>query len=360
MLVIELAGVLAGPSVGMFFAELGARVIKVEPPQGDVTRSWKLPVEPAEEDRPAYFCAANWGKQSITLDLNLNSDQHILHQMLAEADLLLMSFKPGDAARFGLEADFLASRYPKLLIGEITGYGADDPRVGYDAIIQAETGFTHLNGPEPGQGHKMPVALMDLLAAHQLKEGLLWALYEREKTKKGKIVRVSLAEAGAASLANMATNTLMGKMNPQAMGSEHPNIVPYGTQYRTLDGKSLVLAVGTDKQFALLAEYLGISTEGISSNAERVRKRTVVNALLAKAIAQHDRDSLLTALESLKVPAGAVRDLQEVLEQPFAWRLRLHEDGREGLRTAIFAEQRYLLPPPSLNQHGNWLREEWD
>ena len=360
MLVIELAGVLAGPSVGMFFAELGARVIKVEPPQGDVTRSWKLPSEAADEDRPAYFCAANWGKQSICLDMNLNSDQHILHKMLAEADILLMSFKPGDAARFGLEAEFLTDRYPRLIIGEISGYGSDDPRVGYDAIIQAETGFTHLNGAAPKQGHKMPVALMDLLAAHQLKEGLLWALYEREKSKKGKIVRVSLAEAGAASLANMATNTLMGGLNPQAMGSEHPNIVPYGTQYPTADGQLIVLAVGTDKQFAALAQLLGISTAGIGSNAERVRKRTEVNELLAAAIVRYQRDDLLKELEALKIPAGAVRELPDVLEQPFAWRLRLEHEGKAGLRTAVFAEQRYLFPPPALNQHGHWLREEWD
>jgi crotonobetainyl-CoA:carnitine CoA-transferase CaiB-like acyl-CoA transferase len=270
-----------------------------------------------------------------------------------------MSFKHGDAVKFGLEAEFLHSRYPQLIIGEISGYGANDSRVGYDAIIQAETGFTHLNGLEPGKGHKMPVALMDLLAAHQLKEGLLWAMYEREKSKKGRIVRVSLAEAGASSLANMATNTLMGGLNPQAMGSEHPNIVPYGTQYRTSDGKSIVLAVGTDKQFALLAQHLGISTEGISSNAERVRKRVEVNALLAQKIAFHQRDALLAALEALKVPAGAVRELPEVLEQPFAWRLRLENEGFAGLRTAIFAEQRYLLSPPKLNEHGDWLREEW-
>lgn len=359
MLVIELAGVLAGPSVGMFFAELGARVIKVEPPVGDVTRSWKLPSESEDEDRPAYFCAANWGKQSITLDLNLNADQHVLHRMLAEADLLLMSFKPGDSARFGLESDFLQNRYPQLIIGEISGYGPDDPRVGYDAIIQAETGFTHLNGTNPGEGHKMPVALMDLLAAHQLKEGLLWALYEREKTKKGKIVRVALAEAGASSLANMATNTLMGNINPQAMGSEHPNIVPYGTQYPTADGKPIVLAVGTDKQFSGLAQHLGIATDGISTNAARVKQRSLVHQLIAEKTILHQRDQLLAALEALKVPAGAVRDVQEVLEQPFAWKLRLYDEGYAGLRTAVFAEQRYLLPPPRLNEHGAWLREEW-
>ncbi|MFK7925857.1 MAG: CoA transferase, partial [Bacteroidia bacterium] len=176
LIVIELASVLAGPSVGMFFAELGARVIKIENPRfgGDVTRSWKLAHEDKADTRSAYFSCINWGKESLSLDLKQEPDRVILHQLLAKADIMLSSFIPGQAERLGIEAESLMKAYPKLILGEINGYGKDNARPAYDAIIQAEAGFMYING-EGEQLYKMPVALMDVLAAHQLKEGLLLA-----------------------------------------------------------------------------------------------------------------------------------------------------------------------------------------
>ena len=258
--ILELANVLAGPAVGQFFAELGAEVLKVEAPGGDVTRSWRLPNEQPSEGRSAYFCAANWGKKSKVLDLRTSEGRAALEPLLAETDVLLTSYKAGDAARFGLDAKELLETYPRLVIGEISGYGAIDARVGYDAIVQAEAGFTYLNGNNPADYHKMPVALVDLLAAHQLKQGLLLALWQRDRTGKGSVVRVNLLDAALASLANQATNYLVGGVVPQPMGSEHPNIVPYGSIYRTADGAGVVLAVGTDKQFAALTQLLCLET----------------------------------------------------------------------------------------------------
>ena len=160
--VIELASVLAGPSVGMFFAELGAEVIKIENPVGgDVTRTWKLAGESALDQRSAYFCAVNWGKKSICLDLTQVEARDQLFRLLTTTDVLLTSFKPGDAAKFGLNWEKLHARFPRLVVGEISGYGADDTRVGYDAIIQAEAGFTAMNGVA-GQTYKMPVAIVDV------------------------------------------------------------------------------------------------------------------------------------------------------------------------------------------------------
>src|SRR5882672_8972514 len=171
--VLELASVLAGPSVGQFFAELGAEVIKIENPKigGDVTRGWKIPDEPTD-DRSAYFCSCNWGKKSVALDLTLSKDLEVVKKLSARADIIIASYKPGDAEKLGVAYEQLITINQQLIYGQISGYGSDDDRVGYDAVIQAETGFMDLNGEKDGPPTKMPVALIDILAAHQLKEGL--------------------------------------------------------------------------------------------------------------------------------------------------------------------------------------------
>jgi len=242
--VIELASVLAGPSVGQFFAELGATVIKVENPQtqGDVTRRWTLPHETPADDRSAYFCCCNYGKQSVALNLRTETGQTVLHRLVAEADIVIASYRPGQAAALGADAGTLRNLNSALLYGHITGYGPDNPRPGYDAVIQAESGFMAMNGSADGPPTKMPVALMDVLAAHHLKEALLVGLLRRTQTGQGAYVPVSLMQAAVSGLANQATNYLNTGHVPRRMGSAHPNIAPYGTAYETAD-TPVVLAV---------------------------------------------------------------------------------------------------------------------
>jgi crotonobetainyl-CoA:carnitine CoA-transferase CaiB-like acyl-CoA transferase len=348
--VVELAAVLAGPTVGQFFAELGAEVLKIEAPGGDVTRSWRLPNEQVDAGRSAYFCAANYGKSSRILDLKKEDDRLQLLDLLATADVLLTSYKPGDAAKFGLEATVLQTQFPRLIIGEISGYGPNDPRVGYDAIVQAEAGFTYLNGNHRDDFHKMPVALVDLLAAHQLKQGLLLALLERQQSGRGQVVQVNLLDAAISSLANQATNFLVGKQIPQPMGSEHPNIVPYGSIYRSRDEQGVVLAVGTDKQFALLCQLLGIDVKSEwVTNAQRVMHRKDIHAVLQAAIALQQADDLLKGCHELQIPCGRVNQMDEVMRLAEARGLVWHADGLHGLRTAIFQNEKSDLPaPPAL------------
>ncbi|MDX5435772.1 MAG: CoA transferase, partial [Pontibacter sp.] len=204
MLVLELASVLAGPSVGQFFAELGAQVLKVEnaATHGDVTRSWKLGSEPADTDTPAYFCAANWGKSSLALNLAEPEQLQQLYTYVKRADVVIASYKPGDAEKLKVDYKTLQDLNPRLIYGHITGYGTHDSRAGYDAVVQAESGFMYLNGEPEGPPVKMPVALMDVLTAHQLKEGLLVALLHRERTGLGQLVQVSLLQAAVSALAN--------------------------------------------------------------------------------------------------------------------------------------------------------------
>src|SRR6478736_2525020 len=265
--VLELASVLAGPSVGQFFAELGAEVIKIENPKigGDVTRGWKIPGEPTD-DRSAYFCSCNWGKKSVALDLTIKKDLETVKKLAAKSDIVIASYKPGDAEKLGVAYQQLRLINPQLIYGQITGYGSDDDRVGYDAVIQAEAGFMALNGEHDGPATKMPVALIDVLAAHHLKEGLLLALLKRERLKEGSFVEVSLVQTAVASLANQATNWLVGKKLPVRQGSAHPNIAPYGDSFVTEDSKRILLAVGSDKQFDELIKILGLGTQDLGKS----------------------------------------------------------------------------------------------
>ena len=350
--VLELAAVLAGPQVGQFFAELGAEVLKIEPPAGDVTRRWRTAAEAenaATAGTPAatvsaYFAAANWGKTTRVLDLRTAAGRAEVQELAAQSDLVLASYKPGDAEKLGVDYATLSAENPRLIYGQITGYGPAEPRAGYDAVLQAEAGFMHLNAAGPDEPpQKMPVALMDLLAAHQLKEGLLTALYQRERTGRGTLVQVSLLDSALASLANQASTFLVTGHDPQPLGSGHPGIVPYGTVYRTADGQHIVLAVGTDAQFGQLCAVLQrphwVWEPRFASNPARVAHRAALEELLTQRIAELSGAGLLHELTRLAVPAGAVRTVGEALTQPSAQAMLLPPTAEfpyAGLRTVAF------------------------
>lgn len=352
--VLELASVLAGPSVGQFFAELGAKVLKVENvrTQGDVTRRWRVPSETHEGSVSSYFSCCNWGKQSVAVDLKQPEGQQLIHQLAAKTDIILASYKPGDAEKLGVDAATLQSVNPRLIYGHITGYGGDDARAGYDAVIQAESGFMFMNGSAGGPPLKMPVALMDILAAHQLKEGLLIALLERSTTGKGSYVSVSLLDAALSALANQATNWLVAGHIPKRMGAAHPNIAPYGTTYTCQNGERVVLAIGTDTQFKRFCDILGMPDVAddvqFATNAQRVQHRSALDARLHERISGWERDSLLRTLHAQKIPAGAVRAMPDVFAQLGADRMVLTdaELGYVGLRQVAFAAAKKGLSAP--------------
>lgn len=322
--VLELASVLAGPSIGMFLAELGADVIKVENlvTEGDVTRKWKLPTESAETDISGYYSCVNWGKKSLAIDISKCEGLNIIYQLGRNSDIILASYKPGDAQKLMVDYEAFKEMNPKVIYSHITGYGLKNSRAGFDAIIQAESGFTFMNGEPDGPPTKMPVALMDVLAAHHLKEAILLALYQRERTGEGCYIDASLFESGVSSLANQATNWLVGRSIPQRMGSDHPNIVPYGTIFNTSDGKGIVIAVGTEKQFQELCALLGrpelACDPRFSKNLSRVQNKEEIKGILQDLISKYDRDTILDILAKRKVPAGGVFNMQEVFETPEA------------------------------------------
>lgn len=347
--VIELATILAGPAVGMFLAELGAQVTKVENPRtgGDPTRGWLLPGEPAREGRSAYFCSVNWGKRSLCLDLKEPPDRARLESMLPETDVLLVNFKPGDDRRLGLDLARLQREYPSMIIGAVTGYGSDNPRPGFDALVQAESGFMTMNGPSGGPPCKLPVALVDVLAAHQLKEAILLALYQRERGLGGRLVSVSLWETALSSMVNQATNVLMCDHDPMPHGTEHPNLFPYGTLLPCRDGQ-LVLAVGTDRQFQQLCTVLEADQliDEYSTNQKRNAGRERLRAQLGRCAAAWPENALLDTLLQAGVPCGRLGTVREALASPQGQALQLHYEALAGVRTSVFAPRQPLAPPP--------------
>ncbi|HYG01914.1 MAG TPA: CaiB/BaiF CoA-transferase family protein [Chryseosolibacter sp.] len=354
--VIELASVLAGPSVGQFFAELGAEVIKVENLKsgGDVTRTWKLSGEQTD-DRSAYFCSVNWGKKSIAIDLSTKEGRQIVYDLAKDADIVIASYKPGDAEKLKADYQTLRQLNPQLIYGQITGYGSANPRVGYDAIIQAEAGFMSMNGEPGGRSLKMPVALIDVLAGHHLKEGLLLAMLEKMKTGEGKLVEVSLIQAAVSSLVNQATNWLVAKRLPAKQGSAHPNIAPYGDVFLTCDKKELLLAVGTDRQFIDLCKILGIDVgqvERFTTNNLRVDFRSELNDILSNLISKHHASPLLAELNAFKIPAGLIQSVEDVFRMPDIESILLKSQQFEGVKTyvgnATSADFSHFQPPPSL------------
>ncbi|MFT5168548.1 MAG: crotonobetainyl-CoA:carnitine CoA-transferase CaiB-like acyl-CoA transferase [Saprospiraceae bacterium] len=335
--VIELASVLAGPAVGMFFAELGAQVIKIENKNtaGDVTRGWKLSSESKERNYSAYYCSVNWHKEVWMLDLKEQIDRDQLYQLIKEADIIVANYRPGSAEKLGVDYKTLKEINPRLIYANLTSFGEDSSRPAFDIVLQAETGFLFMNGESKRDPVRMPVALIDLMAAHQLKEGILIALLKRYQTGQGSFITTSLYEAAIASLANQATNWLMENHIPQRMGSQHPNIAPYGDIFYTSDKKPIVLAVGTEQQFINLCKVLKLpllsDNKEFNTNPKRVKNRVDLNKILEVPISNIKSLDLIDALSKANVPAGLIRNMQEVFENPMAKKMILAEKMEDGL-----------------------------
>ncbi|MCB0493538.1 MAG: CoA transferase [Cyclobacteriaceae bacterium] len=360
--VVELASVLAGPSVGQFFTELGAEVIKVENLKtgGDITRTWKGKQE-GDEAASAYFTSVNWGKKSLAIDLSKKEGRDIVYQLAAAADIVIASYKPGDAEKLGVDYATLAQQNPSLVYGQVTGYGPDNERVGYDAVIQAESGFMDLNGEPDGAPLKMPVALIDVLAGHHLKEGILLALIKKERTGEGGFVEVSLIQAAITSLTNQATNWLVSHQLPARQGSAHPNIAPYGDTYLSKDHKRVLLAIGSDRQFIDLCQMLELnhlaSNPTFATNPMRVKNREALNIELQIGISKLSATDFMSGSKTFKIPAGIIQNIKEVFEMGEAKEILIQGENLTGIRNVI-SNSNGKLPditgiflPPQFGQH---------
>jgi crotonobetainyl-CoA:carnitine CoA-transferase CaiB-like acyl-CoA transferase len=342
--IIELANVLAGPAVGMFFSELGASVLKIENKltNGDVTRTWLLPSEKNNKKNSAYFSSVNYNKKSLFLDLTSSKDKALVYKEIKQADIVIVNYKPGDDSKLGMDYDTIKKINPHIIYAHITGFGKTTKRTAYDLVLQAETGFMYMNGTPQSGSVKMPVALIDVIAAHQCKEAVLIALLNKFKTKKGAYIHVSLHDAAIASLANQASNWLMAKHNPQPMGSLHPNIAPYGEIFTTADKKQITLAIGNNKQFKQLCNVLNCTeiaeNKSYSENTSRIKNRKKLFALLQKEIKKHPSKSLLQSLIAKDVPVAVINSIKDVFEKKENQKLVLtdRQNNSKRVKTVAF------------------------
>ncbi len=317
--VVELASVLAGPLVGTFLAELGAKVTKVEPPgQGDVTRNWRLANEPLDGPS-AYYTAANGPKNTVRINLKSKEGQNQLSRLLDGADILLQNAHPDSLASLGLNPEELATRHPKLIHVHLLGFFDQPGRGGYDIVVQAESGFLSMNGTPDGMGFRMPVALMDVLAAHQMRSALLLALYERERSGSGAYIETWLDASGLSGLVNRATEHLVAGQTPKPLGALHPQIAPYGEYFSCRCGGVIVTAIGNDRQFTALCRLLGTeelaADPGFSSNPLRVQNRVRLAQRLQPCFASLDAQSVMEHAILLGVPLGRVKSVSEALSE---------------------------------------------
>jgi len=357
--VLDCSRVLAGPFATMLLADLGADVIKLEPPDGDESRAWGPPWWGApEERRSAYFASVNRNKRSLVVDLRTGAGRAVLDRVAANADLLVHNARPSSAERLGLAAERLAATHPHLVIAAVGAFpGPDAERPAYDLLAQATSGLMAITGEPDGPPTKVGVAVLDLLAGLELAIGALAVLVGRGSGATGaRRAEVSLVEASVAALVGVLGNHLATGEEPGRWGSAHPNIAPYQA-FAARDGH-LVVAVGNDAQFRRLLGVLNLTAdERFATNPDRVAHRAELVPWLAVAIGTRERDELLAAFAAADVPAGPVNRVSEALAamrlaHPGGWTQTV--DGMELPPDPIRVDGERLplrTTPPLLGEH---------
>ncbi len=379
--VLDLSRVLAGPWASQILGDLGAEVIKIErPASGDDTRAWGPPFlhdrNTGLDGDAAYYLCTNRNKESVTVDFTTPQGRTIVERLAARADIVLENFKVGGLEAYGLDYASLRKINPRLIYCSITGFGQPGPyaaRPGYDFLIQAMGGLMSVTGRkdgEPGAGpQKAGVALADILTGLYAVIGILAALAERERSGAGQHVDVALLDVQVACLANQAMNYLVGGAVPQRLGNAHPNIVPY-QDLPTSDG-DMVVAVGTDAQFARLCAEAGLAGVAedarFATNQARVANRTTLIELLAGATIARTTSDWMARLERAGVPCGPINGLDAVFADPQVRARNLRIDlphAAAGTVPQLASPLRlsktpvsYRAGPPLLGQHTRTVLE---
>jgi succinate---hydroxymethylglutarate CoA-transferase len=362
--VLDLTRILAGPLCTMMLGDMGADVIKVEPPEtGDDTRAWGPPFL---ADDAVYFLGVNRNKRSLTLNMAVPEGQKVLAGLIEKADVLIDNFRLGTLEKWGFADAWFERHAPRLVRCSITGYGSSGPKAalpGYDFILQAESGLMSICGEPDGRPTKYGVAIVDVCTGMLASNSILAALHARERTGKGQKVELSLYETSLAMLVNVAASYLAAGRNAGRFGNGHPSIVPY-TTYQTADGM-IALGVGNERQFARVAEVLGhpewAKDAQFTSNRARVENRSVIDGLINAALSHDKADAWLAKLKAAGIPCGkinsvaealddaqtAARRMIETIEHPATGALKMLGIPFKFSATACSVRR----PPPTLGQH---------
>lgn len=350
--VLDLTRVLAGPLCTMALGDLGADVIKIERPGvGDDTRSWGG-VTPLESP---YFRSINRNKLSVAADLDSPGDRDLVLRLIAEADVVVDNFLPGVLAKRGVDADSLIAESRQLIWCTITGFGAGNPRPGYDFVTQAECGWMAITGEPDGEPLKVGVALADIVAGKDAAIAILAALVGRGsgRSLERRIV-ISLADSARAAMVNVAQNAIESGREPKRWGNAHPNIVPY--QLFHAADQPIVIAVGSDSQWIAAMNALGLHDLAIdpalARNPGRLSARDRIVSRIEAAVRQKPALHWMDVLRKAGVPSGVVKTVLQSLADTNASPVM-------GMPSPIGGRWRFA--PPALDEHGAAVRRDgWE
>jgi itaconate CoA-transferase len=364
LLVVSIEQAVAAPTCACRLADAGARVIKVERPEGDFARYY----DKVANGESAYFVWLNRGKESVVLDLGKPADKALLEAMLAKADVFVQNLKPGAVAKLGFAVERLRRDYPRLILCSISGYGETGPyaaRKAYDLLIQAESGLASVTGG-PEAPARVGVSVVDVAAGLNAYQAILEALIARGRTGQGAALSVSMFDA----MAEWMTVPLLqqeGGQPPRRLGLAHPSIAPYGV-FRTRDGVDILISIQNDREWRVLVEkVLGdaalAADPAFATNPDRVKRRADTDARVAAVFAAADAEPLMEALAAADIAFARVTDMAALGRHPHLRRITVGlPSGRVSYPAPAalqLGESRRYGPVPALGEHTERVRREF-
>lgn len=365
ILVIALEQAVAAPFCSSRLADAGARVIKIERPEGDFARGY----DQAVYGESSYFVWINRGKESITLDLRQPQDKAQLAALIAQADVFIQNLAPGAAARMGFGSRQLREQYPRLITCDISGYGESGPAhelKAYDLLVQAESGLVAVSGA-PGPWGRIGVSICDITAGMNALIGIQQALLQRERTDQGSDIHVSLFDSAAELMAVPYLQTRYGGKAPQRVGLKHPSIAPYGA-FTAGDGREFVLSIQNEREWASFCEFVMrqpalAGHAKFCDNKRRTEHRDELEAMIQAVFGQLSYSQCTDRLSAAQTAYGAINSVQNLIDHPQFRTRAMTVNGQ----TAQVPATPYITPwedsefaaAPAIGENDEALRREF-
>jgi len=366
LLVVSLEQAVAAPMTSRRLADAGARVIKVERPEGDFARGY----DDAVHGDSSYFVWLNRGKQSVALDLRNTSDQALFAAMLARADVFIQNLKPGALDRLGFATETLRSRNPKLITCSLSGYGDSGPyvsRKAYDLLIQAESGLASVTGDPPAPS-RVGISIVDVATGMTAYEAILEALILRGRTGQGSNISISMFDCMAEL---MSVPLLHGRYAapPARVGLRHPSVAPYGV-FSLADGSPILIAIQNEREWAVFARDVlddpSLARDPqFATNVARVNNRAQTDARVAESLKRFSPDEAITVLDRADIAFGLVNDVSAVLKHPCFKTFSVHTPSGETAEVPVMAARnshwsiRERGRVPVIGSHTDEIRQEF-
>jgi crotonobetainyl-CoA:carnitine CoA-transferase CaiB-like acyl-CoA transferase len=365
ILVVALEQAVAAPYCSSRLADAGARVIKVERPEGDFARGY----DTAAHGESSYFVWINRGKESIALDLKQDKDMAVLQRMLAQADVFIQNLAPGATQRLGIGSDDLRERHRRLITCDISGYGDTGKLTkmkAYDLLVQAESGLVSINGA-PGDWGRIGVSLCDINAGLNALIGIQQALLMRAQTGRGSAVKVSLFDSAAELMSVPYLQARYGGKAPQRVGLKHPTIAPYGA-FTCADGRDILISIQNEREWAdfcreVLQDLSMVSDPRSCDNNARMRNRAWVDGRVTEVFGELSSAAVIDRLTAAQTAYGSVNGVHDLIEHP-QLRTRRMPVGARALEVPALPwvtewESEQFPAAPRLDEHGAALRDEF-